>query len=357
MELYSVGNTLRIGLFGKSHAESIGCYIDGLPMGMEIDPDNIARAMDLRKPKSGIGTPRKEKDEAILEEGVEDGKVTGRVLIRIMNGNKDSSAYAGFNVTPRPGHADLPALIKFEGFEVAGGAQFSGRMTAPLVAAGAIAQQYLAAKGIRIAAYSKQIADVIDGKERSFEEIDASKSRKTRAADDRLDAKMEEAILAASADGDSVGGVVGCMAVGLPIGFGGIWFDALDVSIARMMFSIPAAKGVEFGKGFGLASMRGSESNDQYAVKDGKITALSNNMGGVCGGMSDGMPLTFNVAFKPTPSISKPQRTVNLKEMKDDRIEIKGRHDPCIVPRAVAVVEAMAALAIMDQDLSFQPDQ
>jgi chorismate synthase len=230
-------------------------------------------------------------------------------------------------------------------------------MTAPLVAAGAIAQQYLAAKGIRIAAYSKQIADVIDTEERTFEEMEASRSRKTRAADDALDARMEEAILKASADGDSVGGIVGCMAIGLPIGFGGIWFDALDVSVARMMFSIPAVKGVEFGKGFGLASMRGSESNDQYAVKDGRISALSNNMGGVCGGMSDGMPLTFSVAFKPTPSISKPQRTVNLREMRDDTVEIKGRHDPCIVPRAAAVVEAMAAIAIMDQDLSFQSDQ
>ncbi len=355
--MYTVGNTLRIGLFGKSHDDFIGCYVDGLPEGMGIDTGRIARAMELRKPRDGIGTPRKEPDEVILEEGVEDGRVVGRVLIKIMNTNRRSSSYSGFNVTPRPGHADLPALMKFKDFDVSGGAQFSGRMTAPLVAAGAIASQYLEVKGIRVAAYTKSIGNVADPQERSFEEIDGSKKFKTRAADTALDERMTEAILAASEDGDSVGGVVGCMAIGLPIGFGGIWFDALDVSVARMMFSIPAVKGVEFGKGFGISSMRGSESNDQYAVRDGRIVALTNNMGGVCGGMSDGMPLTFDVAFKPTPSISKRQRTVNLERMCDDQIEIKGRHDPCVVPRAVSVVEAMAAITIMDQDLSFQLDE
>lgn len=355
--MYTVGNKLKISLFGRSHDEFIGCYVEGLPVGMEIDQDRIARAMELRKPKDGIGTPRKEPDVVLLEEGVENGKVTGRVLIKIMNTNRKSSSYSGFNITPRPGHADLPALMKFKDFDVSGGAQFSGRMTAPLVAAGAIASQYLESKGIRIAAYTRSIGGIVDTKERSFEEMDASKRFKTRAADESLDERMTEAIIAASEDGDSVGGVVGCVVTGLPIGFGGIWFDALDVSIARMMFSIPAVKGVEFGKGFDIASMRGSESNDQYAVEDGRIVALSNNMGGVCGGMSDGMPLTFDVAFKPTPSISKRQRTVNLEKMCDDHIEIKGRHDPCVVPRAVSVVEAMAAITVMDQDLSFQLDE
>ncbi len=355
--MYTVGNSLRISLFGKSHDDFIGCYVEGLPVGMEIDEGRIAKAMELRKPKDGIGTPRKEPDVVLLEEGVKDGKVSGRVLVKIMNTNRKSSSYSGFNITPRPGHADLPALLKFKDFDVSGGAQFSGRMTAPLVAAGAIASQYLEEKSIRIAAYTRSIGDVVDEKERSFEEIDGSKRFKTRAADESLDERMTGTILAASEDGDSVGGVVGCMATGLPIGFGGIWFDALDVSMARMMFSIPAVKGVEFGKGFDISSMRGSESNDQYAVKDGRIVALTNNMGGVCGGMSDGMPLTFNVAFKPTPSISRKQRTVNLEKMCDDEIEIKGRHDPCVVPRAVSVVEAMAALTIMDQDLSFQLDE
>lgn len=356
--MYTVGNKLKISLFGRSHADCIGCIIEGLPIGMEIDTDNIGKKMELRKPSDGIGTKRKEADEVIFESGVTDGKVSSNhVLFTIHNGDRNSSVYSGFNITPRPGHADLPALMKFRDFDVSGGAQFSGRMTAPLVAAGAIAEQFLASKGIGIAAYTRSIHDVSDDCEHTFEEITSSVSFRTRAVDQDLDSKMSQRIMDAAQDGDSVGGIVGCMAVGLPIGFGGIWFDALDVSIARMMFSIPAVKGVEFGKGFDITKMRGSESNDQYCIKDGKVAASSNNMGGVCGGMSDGMPLTFNVAFKPTPSISKKQDTVDLEKMTDSSVEIKGRHDPCIVPRAVPVVEAMTALALMDQLLSFQNDQ
>ena len=352
--MYTVGNRLRISLFGRSHAECIGCIIEGLPIGMEIDQDHIRKKMQLRKPSEGIGTPRKEQDEVVFEAGVTDGKVSKhQVMFTINNGNRNSSSYSGFNITPRPGHADLPALMKFKDFDVSGGAQFSGRMTAPLVAAGAIAEHYLHSKGIEIAAYTKSIYNVKDDVEHTFEEIKSSAKHKTRAVTDELDWKMEEIIMSAASEGDSVGGVVGCMVTGLKIGEGGIWFDALDVSIARMMFSIPAVKGVEFGKGFSITEMKGSESNDQYCMKDGKITSMTNNMGGICGGMSDGMPLTFNVAFKPTPSISKSQHTVNLEKKCDDEIEIKGRHDPCIVPRAVAVVEAMAALTVMDQMISF----
>ena len=352
--MYTVGNKLRISLFGRSHAECIGCIIEGLPIGMEIDEGFIRKKMELRKPSEGIGTPRKEEDKVVFEAGVIDGKVSkNQVMLAISNGNRNSSSYSGFNITPRPGHADLPALMKFKDFDVSGGAQFSGRMTAPLVAAGAIAEQYLSERGIRIAAYTKSIYDVKDESEYTFEEIQSSVKHKTRAVTDELDKRMEDVILSAASEGDSVGGVVGCMVTGLNIGDGGIWFDALDVSLARIMFSIPAVKGVEFGKGFAIAEMKGSESNDQYCMKDGRISALTNNMGGVCGGMSDGMPLMFNVAFKPTPSISKEQRTVNLEKKCDDKIEIKGRHDPCIVPRAVAVVEAMVALTVMDQIISF----
>ncbi len=353
--MYSVGNKFKISLFGKSHNDCIGCIVEGLPIGFDIDEDFIKRCIDLRKPKSGIGTPRKEADDVILEEGVKDGKVSSRyVLIKIMNENKKSSSYSGFNITPRPGHADLPALLRFKDFDVSGGAQFSGRMTAPLVAVGAIAQQYLLTKGIRVAAYTKRIHDVTDTEEHDFDEIEESKSFGTRAVNAELDSRMTEEILAAASEQDSVGGIVGCMVTGLPIGFGGIWFDALDTSVARMMFSIPAVKGVEFGKGFDIVSMKGSESNDQYCVKDGKITARSNNMGGVVGGMSDGMPLVFDVAFKPTPSIGIQQGTVNLEKMCDDTIEITGRHDPCIVPRAVAVVEAMTAITVLDQLMTFE---
>ena len=353
--MYSTGNRLKINLFGKSHNECIGCIIEGLPKGMEIDFDNIQRMMDLRKPSDGIGTPRKEPDAVIFEEGVTDGCVSSdKVLIKIMNTNRKSSSYSGFNITPRPGHADLPALMKFKDFDVSGGAQFSGRMTAPLVAAGSIAMQFLQEKCIRIAAYTKRIYDIADEQDHTFDEIDSSKGYRTRAIGKDMDSKMTDRIIKAAEEGDSVGGIVGCMVIGLPIGFGGIWFDALDVSLAKMMFSIPAVKGVEFGKGFGLAELRGSESNDQYCIRDGKVSALTNNMGGICGGMSNGMPLLFDVAFKPTPSISKKQNTVDLKEMKDSTIEISGRHDPCIVPRAVAVVEAMTAITVMDQYLSDQ---
>lgn len=351
--MYSLGKKFRISLFGRSHADCIGCVIEGLPMGMKIDETFIKKRMDLRKPSDGIGTPRKEKDSVIFEQGVTDGKVSSSsVMLIINNSNTKSSSYAGFDVTPRPGHADLPALIKFKDFDISGGGQFSGRMTAPIVAAGAIAQQILSQKGIRIAACTKSIYDVDDQKEHTFQEIAGSERFKTRAANIDMDFKMNDAILKASKDGDSVGGVITCMIDGLDAGFGGIWFEALDTCLARAMFSIPGVKGVEFGKGFSITRMRGSESNDQYCMKDGKISALTNNMGGICGGMCDGMPVVFNVAVKPTPSISKEQRTVNLKTLKDDTVTIQGRHDPCIVPRAVAVVEAFAAIVVLDQLMS-----
>jgi len=352
--MYSVGNKLKINLFGRSHGECVGCIIEGLPIGMRIDSEEISRKMSLRKPSRGLGTGRTESDEVVFEYGVKDDSiVSNSVMIKIMNGNCDSSSYSDFINKPRPGHADLPAMFRFKDYDISGGGQFSGRMTAPIVAAGSIAEQYLESKGIRIAAYSKRIGNVIDDQEHTLDEIKGSESFATRAVSAQLNEIMSESILKASEQGDSVGGIVGCCVTGLPIGFGGTWFDGLDVTVARMMFSIPGVKGVEFGKGFELSGMMGSESNDQYCVEDGRISALSNNMGGVCGGMSNGMSLVFDVAFKPTPSIAKQQRTVNLNTMTDDIIEVKGRHDPCIVPRAVPVVEAMTALAIMDQKLCY----
>ena len=226
-------------------------------------------------------------------------------------------------------------------------------MTAPLVAAGALAEQALRERGVRVAAYTKSIYDVVDDDERSFDEIDGSKGHPTRACTPELDSKMTDVILKAKEQKDSVGGIVGCIVTGLRPGDGGIWFDALDSSLARTMFSIPAVKGVEFGKGFGITMMKGSQSNDAYTVVDGRISARSNNMGGICGGMCDGMPVTFSVAFKPTPSIGIEQDTVDLKKMCDSKVTVGGRHDPCIVPRAVAVVEAMACITVLDQLMSF----
>ena len=352
--MYSVGNRLRLSLFGKSHADCIGCILEGLPIGMKVDREYIEQQMALRKPSDGIGTPRKEADSVVFEHGLNDDVVSdGTLMMVIYNGNRNSSAYDKFKIRPRPGHADLPALFKFKDYDVAGGAQFSGRMTAPLVAAGAIAKKYLAHKGIEIHAFTRSIGDVVDTDEYDVSEYGRSVSFRTRAMSPELDSKMTQTILDAGKDEDSVGGTVECAVTGLPIGFGGEWFDALDVSVARMMFSIPAVKGVEFGKGFDIARMRGSQSNDQYTVRDGKITSDTNNMGGVTGGLSNGIPLVFRVVIKPTPSIAKEQRTVNLETMMEDSVSVTGRHDPCIVPRAVAVVEAMAAIAIMDQELSF----
>lgn len=353
--MYTTGRRFRISLFGKSHAECVGCIVEGLPIGMRVDMEHLRRRMDLRKPSEGIGTTRREPDEVIFEHGVRDGVVSdGTVLITIRNRSRDGSAYDGFNTRPRPGHADLPALFKFKDYDVSGGAQFSGRMTAPLVAAGALAEQVLNGSGIRIMAYTRSIGDVSDDAERSIDEISGSTGFPTRACTRELDDSMSQMIRSAGDEGDSVGGIIGCVITGLEPGFGGIWFDALDTSLAKMMFSIPSVKGVEFGKGFEITRMRGSESNDPYTIRNGRISARSNNMGGICGGMCDGMPVTFNVAMKPTPSIGMEQDTVDLSTMTDCRIAIKGRHDPCIVPRAVAVVEAMAAITVLDQRLSFR---
>lgn len=351
--MYSVGRSLRISLFGGGHADCIGCIMEGVPAGMEVDMDDLVNQMELRRPSDPIGTRRRERDVVCFEYGLEDGVVTdGTILMTIYNEDRDGSPYADIQMRPRPGHADLPARFRFKDIDLSGGAQFSGRMTAPLVAAGAIAGQYLSAKGISVGAFSRSIGNVHDTGSYDVHGYRSSRSFVTRAMSTDMDELMTQTILSARDAGDSVGGVVECAVTGLPLGFGGEWFDALDVSIARMMFSIPGVKGVEFGAGFDIASMRGSESNDQYTVRDGRITTYSNNMGGVVGGLSNGQPLVFRVAFKPTPSISKDQRTVNLVTMTEDTISVKGRHDPCIVPRAVAVVEAMASLTVMDQWLS-----
>ncbi|MDR3206115.1 MAG: chorismate synthase [Candidatus Methanoplasma sp.] len=347
--MYTLGSALRFTLFGESHSECVGGILEGVPKGTAIDEKAIERDMSLRKPSAGIGTPRKEDDRVEFTEGVCDGMTDGgpiRFIIR--NKNTDSSKYAKFNVTPRPGHADLPALFKFKGHEIKGGNQFSGRLTAPMVAAGSIAKQHLLTHGVEVHAFARSIGPVADPEERTVLDAKASENYPTRACGAELNERMSAAILSAAADGDSVGGVVECIAVGLPIGFGGIWFEALDSEIAKAVFSIPACKGVEFGKGFALAGMRGSESNDPFFF-DGGIRTKTNNMGGILGGMSDGAPLVFRAVFKPTPSIGKEQDTVNLREMRNDKVAVEGRHDPCIVPRAASVVEAAAALVIADQ--------
>ena len=349
--MYTLGKKIRMSVFGKSHAPCVGCVLEGIPQGTEIDIPAMERELALRRPSKGIGTDRVEKDAPAIMCGVNAGKADGNpIIIEIMNGDVDDSKYLPFMETPRPGHADLPALLDLPKFDVCGGGQFSGRLTAPIVAAGSVAKQMLAAKGIRIAAFCRSIGTVEDSMERTFEDALESRNFPTRACDADTDSRMYDCIMGARKDADSVGGIVECIVTGLPIGFGGIWFESLDAELARAMFGIPACKGVEFGKGFGITRMRGSQSNDAYRFdENGRIVTKTNNMGGIVGGMANGADVVFRVAFKPTPSIGAKQETVNLKTCENAELEIKGRHDPCIAPRAVSVVEAMAALVLVDQ--------
>ncbi len=349
--MYQTGRKLKFDLFGKSHAECVGCILDGLPAGMKIDLEKVQKAVDLRKPKSGIGTPRLEDDRVIVVQGVTDGMTDGNpILIKIMNKNTDGSKYLKFGITPRPGHADLPALVKFPQHDVRGGGQFSGRLTVAIVAAGSICQQFNEKYGIITSAHTSAIGEVTDDTMRNLKDSLESRKYPTRACSSELDKQMFDEITSAGSEGDSVGGIVECITEGLPIGFGDIWFDSLDALLAKAMFGIPACKGIEFGKGFGLSKMRGSQSNDAFNYDNG-VRVKTNNMGGILGGMSDGAPMVFRTVFKPTPSISKEQDTVNLDEMHDDKVAITGRHDPCIVPRAAIVVETMTSMVITDQIL------
>ncbi|MBQ8178998.1 MAG: chorismate synthase [Candidatus Methanomethylophilaceae archaeon] len=348
--MFTTGEKLRFTLFGKSHGPCVGGILDGMPGGFPVDTGMVAEEMRLRKPVGRIGTPRREADEVRFEQGITDGRTDGSpILMIIENGNTDGSKYMKFYDTPRPGHADLPALLKFPDHDLRGSGQFSGRLTAAIVAAGAIAKQYIGTFGISVDAFSRSIGGIADTEPRDMSWARASRSNATRACTPELDDAMRRAIEDAGSDGDSVGGTVECVVSGLPIGFGGIWFEALDAELAKAMFGIPACKGVEFGDGFALASMRGSQSNDGYRFEDGRIVTRSNHLGGIVGGMCDGAPVIFRTVFKPTPSIAVEQDTINLSTERDDTVSVEGRHDPCIVPRAVAVVEAMAALTVADQ--------
>jgi chorismate synthase len=353
MKMYSFGDRLIFRLFGKSHGAHVGCILENVPKGIEISFDEIRRDMELRKPKDGIGTPRKENDAVEVVSGIKDDMTDGNPIeIRIANKNANSSAYREITRIPRPGHADLPAMIKWADHDVRGGGQFSGRLTAPIVAAGSIAKQMLSPMGIQVSAFARSIGGVNDCHVRDMDDAFGSRRFDSRACSHELDILMKKEITDASEEGDSVGGTAECIVSGLTAGFGGIWFDSLDALIAKAVFGIPGVKGIEFGKGFDITMMKGSESNDQYFVDNGRIKAMSNNMGGITGGMSNGMPLVFRTAFKPTPSISKEQRSVDILTMKDTVISVEGRHDPCIVPRAVSAVEAMTALVLADVSMN-----
>ena len=358
------GKEIHISIFGQSHAECIGVTIDGLPAGEAVDEEALRAFMLRRAPgRSAESTARREADEPHIICGLHNGRTCGAPLTAIIkNGDTRSKDYDKLRDLPRPGHADLTAEIKYRGFQDGrGGGHFSGRLTAPLCIAGGICAQLLARRGIEIGAHILSIAGINDRRFNALgetkETLGRVKSAPFPVLDDAAGERMREAILAAKAEGDSVGGVVECIVTGLPAGAGSPMFGGLESRFSAALFAIPAVKGVEFGSGFGAALLRGSEHNDEITLDGGEIATRTNNAGGILGGISDGMPVIFRAAFKPTPSILKPQCTVSLSAMKEEALQITGRHDPCVVQRAVPVVEAAAAMVALDALLERNTDK
>lgn len=346
----TIGNSIQFTLFGESHGPAVGAVIDGLAPGIRVDESFIAAQLSRRRPSGATDTARVEADKFSIVSGVYRGYTTGAPLaILIPNENVRSSDYASFEGIARPSHADYAANCKYHGFEDArGGGHFSGRITAAIVAVGAICTKALESKGVKIATHILECAGVRDSEFENFEtELDLVNSRSFPVISD-VQAAMTEAILAAKSEGDSVGGIIQTALTGLPAGVGEPWFDSLESVISRAVFAIGGIKGIEFGKGFAMARMRGSEANDALRVQKGRVVSLSNNNGGINGGISNGMPIVFNMAVKPTPSISKLQKSVDFRELKDVDLELKGRHDPAIVRRICIVVSSMLAIVLCD---------
>ncbi len=349
------GNNIKINIFGQSHSEAIGIVIDGLPAGFEIDMSKVAAFMARRAPgNSNLSTPRKEADEVKIISGVVDNITCGAPLCAIIeNTNTRSGDYSKLRTLPRPSHSDFAAMLKHGGFnDIRGGGNFSGRMTAPLCFAGAVCMQLLEEKGIRICAHISSIgkaADIrFDPVNVNSNDFDTLLSKSFPVIDDKQSEIMRKEILDAKADGDSVGGTIECAVIGLPAGLGDPIFDGMENRISAAIFGIPAIKGIEFGSGFEGSTLRGSQNNDPFTAANGKITTVTNNHGGILGGITSGMPLVFRCAVKPTPSIGKEQQTVNTETGEEEKLVIGGRHDPCIVPRAVPCIEAAAAVVIAD---------
>ncbi|MBE6587979.1 MAG: chorismate synthase [Ruminococcaceae bacterium] len=347
------GKKLKITVFGQSHSPAIGVTCEGLPAGFEIDMDRLSSFMARRAPgKDPTSTPRREADAPEFVSGLVGNTTCGAPLTALIrNTNTRSADYENLRDCPRPGHADFTANVKYGGHQdVAGGGHFSGRLTAPLCIIGGIALQMLEGMGITVGAHivriGKEEGKYLGCTDVSKEDLKLLDTFPVRTFDEEERFRAE--IAAAKADGDSVGGMIECAILGLPAGLGDPMFDGMENRIARIVFGIPAVKGVEFGRGMGVASIRGSENNDPFTVKDGKVVTTTNNAGGILGGITNGMPLVFRAAIKPTPSIDKEQDSVSLSEMEPKKLTVKGRHDPCIVPRAVPVMEAAAAIAILD---------
>lgn len=349
------GNKLKVSIFGESHGAGIGITIDGLPSGFEINMDEVLKEMARRAPgKSRLSTARKEADMPEILSGFFEGKTTGTPLCAIIrNSDQHSKDYGKLKDLMRPGHADYPGFIKYKGFnDYRGGGHFSGRITAPLVFAGAVCKQILEAKGIKIGAHVKSIGKVND---KSFFDVDLTnelldeiKVNELPLLDPNKEEEMRNTILEARKEQDSVGGTIECAVLGIEAGIGNPFFDSVESTLAHLMFSVPAVKGIEFGKGFSMSEHRGSECNDEYYYDGDKVKTYTNNNGGITGGITNGMPILFKVGIKPTPSISKKQKTIDINEHKDAELVIEGRHDPCIVQRAIPVIEAVTAIGIIE---------
>ena len=345
------GQNLKLSIFGQSHGPAIGMTLDGIPAGLPVDLDTLQTFLNRRAPGQNLySTPRKEEDRPEFLSGLLEGFTCGAPICAVLyNRNTRSGDYANLKDCPRPGHADYTAQIKYNGYQdVSGGGHFSGRLTAPLCVAGGLCKQWLEAKGIQIGAHLASVAGIADDSLNPCAPDLTSIQKTFPVVNQVAGEKMQQAILKAKKASDSVGGIIECFATGLPVGLGDPMFDGMENRIAQILFGIPAVKGVEFGSGFACANLMGSEHNDAFCMKENQVKTLTNHAGGILGGITNGMPLIVRAAIKPTPSIAKTQQSICLSENRDCSLEIGGRHDPCIAPRAVPVVEAAVALAIFD---------
>jgi chorismate synthase len=348
-----IGKEFVVASFGESHGKQVGVVVDGCPAGLPFSEVDVQADLDRRIPqqKPELFSGRVEKDKVQILSGVFHGFTTGApIAMAVENREMRPSDYATLRNLPRPAHADYTATIKYGGFnDYRGGGRFSGRVTVATIMAGAIAKKLLSRFDVDVLAYTKSIGKTQTDRQISSQDIrQKTYESAVRCPDLACAEKMAEAISYARKAGDSLGGVVECVALNVPVGVGEPLFDALDADLAKVLFSIPAVKGVEFGAGFGLSGMRGSEANDAFQIREGKVSTATNLAGGILGGISSGMPVIIRVAIKPTPSIARDQQTVNLSKMENAKIKVEGRHDPCVVPKAVPVVEAAVAITLTD---------
>ena len=346
----SIGEKFQVTSFGASHGKAVGAVVDGCPANLELTQEDIQKELDKRKPgTSSVTTPRKEEDEVQILSGIFEGKTDGTPITGVVfNKNQHSKDYSMFKNTPRPSHGDFGWMMKYGNYDYNGGGRGSGRVTIGHVIGGAIAKKLLKTQNIEIISHVTQIGD-IKAETKDFNTIkDNIEKNPVRCGDLKAAKEMEELIISKKQAGDSVGGIVETIAVGIPAGLGEPVFGRLDGDIARILMNIGAVKGVEIGLGFDVANSTGSQINDAYQIEDKKITTKTNNSGGIVGGMSNSMPIVSRIAVKPTPSISKCQDSIDLEKLENKKIEIKGRHDPCICPRVTAVAESSTAIILAD---------